>query len=332
MVQKKIGKERWIGEKIRINLMKKKIIFFIIILIFLVAGFGLYFLKVSCAKLGEKVNRNPLIGPTDQKCCQGLIEWRESKSYSVCLKPTSEGILIESPKENEKIKSPLKISGQARGDWFFEGQFTAEVYDKNENLLGIGILTAKGDWMTENFVPFEGELEFSQPKTQNGKLRFLSANPSGLAENQKIFEIPIQFEKENYRKVLLYYYNPEKDKDESGNTKCSRDGLVAIEREIPVTKTPIQDTINLLLKGKENLTEKDLSRGITTEYPLEGFKLKSANLKSDGTLILEFEDPLNKTIGGSCRVGILWFQIEETAKQFPGVKKVKFWPEDIFQP
>ena len=134
------------------------------------------------------------------------------------------------------------------------------------------------------------------------------------------------------QKVLLYYYNPEKDKDENGNIKCSRDGLVAIEREILISPTPIKDTIEILLKGKENLTEKDLAQGITTEYPLGGFKLKSVNLKEDGTLILEFADPLNKSVGGACRVGILWFQIEATAKQFPAVKKVQFLPEELFQP
>jgi len=139
-------------------------------------------------------------------------------------------------------------------------------------------------------------------------------------------------EQKEYKKVLLYYYNPEKDMDETGNTKCSRDGLVVIEREIPVSKTPIQDTIKLLLKGKENLTQADIEQGITTEYPLEGFELKSANLKPDGTLILEFEDNLNKTIGGACRVNILWFQIEVTAKQFSEVKKVQFLPEELFQP
>jgi hypothetical protein len=134
------------------------------------------------------------------------------------------------------------------------------------------------------------------------------------------------------RKVLLYYYNQEKDRDEQGNIKCSRDGLVPIERQIPVSQTPIKDTIELLLKGKENLTESDLDKGIQTEYPLEGFRLKAVNLKEDGTLILEFEDPLNKTVGGACRVGILWFQIEATAKQFPQVKKVQFLPEELFQP
>ncbi len=320
----------------------KKFLLFLFILSFLVILGGFFYWQkekkipskgvLNCAKEGEKINRNPLIGSTDIKCCFGLVEWRESRSFSICLKPTKEGIVIDSPKENEKIKSPLKISGKAKGNWFFEAEFTAELYDENENFLGNAILTAKEDWMTENFVDFEGTLEFSQPQSENGKLRFLSANPSGLAENQKIFEIPIQFEKIKYRKVLLYYYNPEKDKDETGNIKCSRDGLVAIEKEIPVTQTPIKDTINLLLKGKDNLKSEDIAKGITTEYPLEGLKLKSVNLKKDGTLILEFEDPLNKTVGGACRVGILWFQIEQTAKQFPEVKKVQFLPEELFQP
>ena len=122
------------------------------------------------------------------------------------------------------------------------------------------------------------------------------------------------------RKVMIYYYNPENDKDETGNVKCSRDGLMAVEREIPITKTPIQDTINLLLKGEDS-----------AEYPLEGFSLKSASL-NNGVLTLEFEDPNSKTGGGSCRAGILWFQIEATAKQFAGVQSVRFLPEELFQP
>ncbi|MCK4428917.1 MAG: hypothetical protein KAU95_00970 [Candidatus Aenigmarchaeota archaeon] len=39
-----------------------------------------------CAKEGEKVNRNPLMGSTDKQCCSGLIENRVSKSYSICEK------------------------------------------------------------------------------------------------------------------------------------------------------------------------------------------------------------------------------------------------------
>ncbi len=131
------------------------------------------------------------------------------------------------------------------------------------------------------------------------------------------------------RTVKLYYYDPNLDKDVSGNTACSRNGLVAVERKIPTTKTPIQDTINLLLLG--GLTSEERGRGIGTEYPLEGLSLKGASLR-DGILALEFNDPNNKTGGGSCRVGILWFQIEATAKQFPEVQQVRFLPEELFQP
>ena len=131
------------------------------------------------------------------------------------------------------------------------------------------------------------------------------------------------------RAVKLYYYNPQLDKDDSGDIACSRNGLIAVERRILTTKTPIQDTVNLLLSGK--LTDKEQARGIGTEYPLEEFSLKGASLE-EGVLTLEFDDPNNKTVGGSCRAGILWFQIEATAKQFPEVREVRFLPEYIFQP
>ncbi|MCX6764715.1 MAG: GerMN domain-containing protein [Candidatus Nealsonbacteria bacterium] len=131
------------------------------------------------------------------------------------------------------------------------------------------------------------------------------------------------------KSILLYYYNASLDKDESGNVLCSRAGLVQVERKIPITQTPIQDTIRLLLKGE--LTDKERNQGIFTEYPLEGFSLKGASLK-DGILTLEFEDLNNKTVGGSCRVGILWFHIESTARQFPEIREVRFLPEELFQP
>ena len=139
----------------------------------------------------------------------------------------------------------------------------------------------------------------------------------------------IQKTSQQLRNVKLYYYNPDLDKDETGNILCGRNGLVSVEREIPITKTPIQDAIKLLILG--NLTSAEKSQGITTEYPLQGLTLKAASL-NDGILALTFDDPNNKTGGGSCRVGILWFQIEATAKQFSEVSSVRFMPEELFQP
>lgn len=131
------------------------------------------------------------------------------------------------------------------------------------------------------------------------------------------------------RTVKLYYYDASRDLDADNNVLCSRQGLVAVSRKIPVTLTPVQDTIRLLLKGE--LTASEKASGITTEYPLADLSLVGASLKT-GILTLTFNDPQNKTGGGSCRVGILWAQIAATAEQFSEVTSVRFMPEELFQP
>lgn len=131
------------------------------------------------------------------------------------------------------------------------------------------------------------------------------------------------------RVVKLYYYNPDNDKDENGNVMCTSKGLVAVNRTIPLTTTPIQDTIRLLIQGR--VTDNEASQGIETEYPLAGLRLLGANLEGN-ELTLEFDDPQNRTSGGACRAQLLWMQIEATAKQFSTVKVVRYVPSDIFQP
>ncbi len=237
-------------------------------------------------------------------------------------------IKVENPRPNQTIISPLFIKGEARGFWFFEASFPIRLYDESGKEIALTIAQAKSDWMTEDFVSFEAELNFAVFAKQKGTLVLEKDNPSGLPEHYDELRIPVVLQ-ETGKTVILYYYNPELDKDESGNILCSRNGLVPVERKIPVTKTLIQDAIKLLLRGK--LVEEEKVRGITTEYPLEGLSLKGASLKQ-GVLTLEFDDPNNKTVGGACRVGILWFQIEATAKQFPEVKEVRFFSEELFQP
>ena len=129
--------------------------------------------------------------------------------------------------------------------------------------------------------------------------------------------------------VLLFYYDAELDKDAEGNVQCSEAGMVPVEREIVLSETPIQDTISLLLRG--GITSDEAGRGLTTGFPLAGVALTGASLR-DGELTLSFADPESRTSGGSCRSKVLWTQIAMTAKQFPGVQRVKFLPEYLFQP
>jgi hypothetical protein len=240
-------------------------------------------------------------------------------------------IRVDSPRPNQTIQSPILIKGEARGYWFFEATFPIKLIDENGEIIASYYAQTKNEWMTEDFVSFGAELDFEIADTQKGTLVLEKSNPSDLPENYDELRIPVILEKteRSLQAIKLYYYNSDLDKDETGNVLCSRKGLVAVERKIPVTKTPIQDTIRLLILGE--LTDQEKAQGINTEYPLTGFSLKGASLK-EGSLTLEFDDPDNKTIGGSCRVGILWLQIEATAKQFSQVQEVKFIPEDLFQP
>lgn len=105
----------------------------------------------------------------------------------------SDLIRVDLPKNNETIKSPLKVSGEARGFWYFEASFPAMLLDANGKELAIKPAQAKGEWMTENFVPFEVSLEFSRPDTENGFLVLQKDNPSGLPENDRELRIPIRF-------------------------------------------------------------------------------------------------------------------------------------------
>jgi len=130
--------------------------------------------------------------------------------------------------------------------------------------------------------------------------------------------------------ITLYYYNPSKDTDSEGNIMCSRNGLVGVERSVSPDIT-IKQAIDLLIRGE--LTQNEKKQGITTEFPMPDLELEDAIMDSNGALTLKFNDPSGRTNGGSCRVAILWAQINATARQFPEVKEVKFEPQDgLFQP
>lgn len=242
--------------------------------------------------------------------------------------PKDDLIVVTSPKSNDTITSPITVEGKARGMWYFEASFPVQVLDANNVVLGSTTARALGNWMTEDFVPFTASVTFTPSTTATGTLVLKKDNPSGLPENDDELRIPVRFNQQ-VRPVNLYYYDLNKDQDGKGILLCSKQGLIPVSRAIPISQTPIQDTINLLLKG--DITAQERDTGIATEFPLTDVTLKGASLKGTA-LTLEFVDPQHKTSGGSCRARILWYQIEATALQFPEVESVSFIPADLFQP
>ena len=103
-------------------------------------------------------------------------------------------ITLNSPLPNTEISSPLKITGQARGYWFFEATFPVILTDWDGKIIAEGFATAKDDWMTENFVEFESEISFEKPVYgERGFLILKKSNASGLPEHDDALEIPILF-------------------------------------------------------------------------------------------------------------------------------------------
>ncbi|MSU44886.1 hypothetical protein EXS45_01765 [Candidatus Nomurabacteria bacterium] len=101
----------------------------------------------------------------------------------------------ENSSYTEVIKSPLIITGVARGKWFFEASFPIILKDVNDIVIAKWYATAEGEWMTKEFVPFKATLTFKKPENRNrGTLILQKNNASGLPEHDDVLEIPVIFE------------------------------------------------------------------------------------------------------------------------------------------
>ncbi len=97
------------------------------------------------------------------------------------------------PYSAQVVTSPLKVKAQAPGTWFFEASLPVVLLDENKIILGTGVGTAEGDWMTTDFVPFHAEIAFKPGAATKGWVVIKKSNPSGLPQNERSFEIPVQF-------------------------------------------------------------------------------------------------------------------------------------------
>lgn len=102
-------------------------------------------------------------------------------------------IEIFSPLSDAFITSPLEITGQARGSWYFEGSFPVQLTTIHGLVLGNAVAIAQSDWMTDEFVPFKVTLLFNFPDgTEQAELIFEKDNPSGLPEHGAEYRLPVK--------------------------------------------------------------------------------------------------------------------------------------------
>lgn len=242
---------------------------------------------------------------------------------------------------NKYLLAILGVAILALAAWgFYASQAPAPPEEETNNFIQDGVVIRNNPGLTPNVWFLSYEEPGSSGLLVELNLNSVIASDINLAQGQRVRVegvlrnsivtvrsiTPIQ--EEVGTSIKLYFYNPARDQG-PGGTQCSKNGLVAVERVIPKTMTPLTDAIKLLLRGE--VSDKERISGIESEFPLPGLTLKNATI-TNGVATLTFDDPQSKTVGGSCRVSILWAQIEMTAKQFPTVESVRFVPEELFQP
>jgi len=222
-------------------------------------------------------------------------------------------VLLFKPRMNESVSSPLTLSGEARGTWFFEASFPVRMLDANGRELGVVPVQAQGDWMTEDYVPFEGVLEFKTPATETGTLVLEKDNPSGLAEHAAEMYVPIRFaDTAEPMTVSIFFSNSVLDPE---GMDCSR--VFGIERVIPKTEAIARAALEELLAGP---TPNEQAEGYSTSIN-HGVEIQSLAIQN-GMAIVDFSPRLDQDMGGSCSVTAIRAQITETLKQFPTVDDV----------
>lgn len=117
-------------------------------------------------------------------------------SESILSENNSVLIRVTNPLKNSTIKSPLVVTGEARGTWYFEASFPVVLVDWDGKIIADGIAMAQDEWMTENLVPFRAELFFntsdiSQNYSNKGTLILKKDNPSGLSQFDRALEVPV---------------------------------------------------------------------------------------------------------------------------------------------
>ncbi|MDO8529882.1 MAG: GerMN domain-containing protein [bacterium] len=245
------------------------------------------------------------------------------------INPPPAGLEITSPKPGDTVVSPLKISGSVKGEGWtgFEGQVgIVKLFDSSNKELAFGILTATQDWMKLP-TPFETTLFFDYPGDGEGKLVFYNENPSGEAQRDQTYTMPVKLAKSSGAKttVKVYFSNTKLE----NNLSCST--VFYAERNIPKTEGIARAALEQLIQGPINL-EKDA--GFFTNINT-GVKVQSLVIKN-GVAKVDFNQELQQGVAGSCKVTAIRAQIEQTLKQFPTVKSVVISingkTDDILQP
>jgi hypothetical protein len=233
-------------------------------------------------------------------------------------------VRLTTPREGSTVSTPLIVRGEARGNWFFEASFPIKLVSPTGRVIAQGFVQAQSDWMTTEFVPFEGVLEFSASERGEARLVLEKDNPSGLPQNDDSVSIRVVLGQTNTAVVKAFFPN-------SNDSGIDCTVVAPVNRTIPRTTAVARAALEELLKGP---TASERQAGFVTSIPT-GVKIQKLEIRN-GVAYVDFNSALEFNIGGSCLVTSIRSQIAETLEQFSTVSSVVISidgrTEDILQP
>jgi spore germination protein GerM len=125
--------------------------------------------------------------------------------------------------------------------------------------------------------------------------------------------VPLALKRTDSTRLDLYFHNNDLDPEIS----CTK--VFSITKNIITTQSPARAAMIMLLQGS---SDSERETNYYSAIPFRSF-LKDISLSDDGVATVDLGGAVAGPLGGSCLVGGIAAEIENTLKQFPEVKEVK---------
>ncbi len=233
-------------------------------------------------------------------------------------------IMVYSPPRLAIINSPFEVAGVARTT---DNVLSLRILNSKKQVIWTGS-TAVSSAKNGSWGAFNALVNLSGAEIISGEIIELQVyyNPASETREMDKVVIPLQLREIKAMQVVEVYFGSVKA---PSGEECN--SVYAIERYVSETESLAQAAIIELLKGP-NLQERQ--NGYFTSLP-PGVVLNKLVIEN-GLASIDFNENLERGVGGSCRVLSIRKQIEKTLQQFPSVKDVKISingrTEDILQP
>jgi hypothetical protein len=230
-----------------------------------------------------------------------------STSASASATPAKEqNITITSPSAGDTVSNPITVTGKAR---VFENTFAFRLTDTKGKKLyeNHAMSDAKDAGLFGNYT-VKIPVPVGAPKDLIVEVFEYSAKDGSIIN---LARVPVVLETQETMKVKAFFNNVKLDPEVTCTTSFP------VEREVIKTQEVAYIALTELLKG---VTNAERPPGYGTSIP-PNVQINSLVIRY-GTAYVDFDGTLQQDVGGSCRVGSIRSQIENTLKQFSSVKKV----------